>query len=85
MKSELGLAAAKMAVPLLVPRLIYYFYYYYYYYYYYCPASSTTNISSLNPILTISRHAFQPPKMSLMSTDIFLYSPSFLLLSTSPL
>ena len=35
MKSELGLAAAKMALP----RLIYYFYYYYfyYYYYYYCP------------------------------------------------
>ena len=60
MKSELGLAAAKMAVP----RLIYYFYYYCYYYY--CPASSTTNISSLNPILTISRHAFQPPKMSLV-------------------
>ena len=80
MKSELGLAAAKMAVPRLI-----YFFYYYYCYYYYCPTSSTTNISSLNPILTISRHAFQPPKMSIMSKDIFLYSPSFLLLSTSPL
>ena len=59
MKSELGLAAAKMAVPLLVPRLIYYFYYYYYYYY--CPASSTTSTTTTTTTTTALPH---PPPTS---------------------